>query len=186
MRKPKRLGVAVDMTPMVDVAFLLLIFFMTTTTFKPPEEITIDLPTSLAKYKVPESGVLLISLTRDGQFFGQEGESEPLQRLRVDQVADWVRQGRMRKGAATFIIVRADKNCEYGYMQDLMDQLQVAAANRFVLMTTGEGPEGESVEPPAGEKGDVGRLFPSDEDGRLTLRGESEDSPARKEARWVQ
>ena len=33
----RRIGVAIDMTPMVDIAFLLLIFYMTTTQFKPPE-----------------------------------------------------------------------------------------------------------------------------------------------------
>ena len=35
----RRIGIKIDMTPMVDVAFLLLIFFMTTTSFKPPEQV---------------------------------------------------------------------------------------------------------------------------------------------------
>ena len=39
--KPKRHGVLIDMTPLVDVAFLLLTFFMLTTQFKPPEEVQI-------------------------------------------------------------------------------------------------------------------------------------------------
>jgi len=37
LKKKRRIGISIDMTPMVDVAFLLLIFFMTTTQFKPPE-----------------------------------------------------------------------------------------------------------------------------------------------------
>ena len=36
-RKPKRIGIKIDMTPMVDVAFLLLIFFMCTTVFRKPQ-----------------------------------------------------------------------------------------------------------------------------------------------------
>jgi len=43
-RAPKRIGVKIDMTPMVDVAFLLLIFFMCTTQFKQPEKDKITLP----------------------------------------------------------------------------------------------------------------------------------------------
>ena len=41
---PRRIRVRIDMTPMVDVAFLLLIFFMSTTQFKPPEVVAVKLP----------------------------------------------------------------------------------------------------------------------------------------------
>ena len=48
--KPHRQGYRIDMTPLVDVAFLLLTFFMLTTTFKPSEEVTIVLPASHSEY----------------------------------------------------------------------------------------------------------------------------------------
>ena len=51
--KMKRVGIAIDMTPLVDVAFLLLTFFMMTTQFKPPEAVEIKLPTSHATVKLP-------------------------------------------------------------------------------------------------------------------------------------
>ena len=38
LKKPKRVGISLDMTPLVDIGFLLLIFFMATTVFKPPEK----------------------------------------------------------------------------------------------------------------------------------------------------
>jgi biopolymer transport protein ExbD len=44
-RRPKRrVGIRIDMTPMVDVAFLLLIFFMVTTVFRTPQALEINLP----------------------------------------------------------------------------------------------------------------------------------------------
>ena len=46
LKKKRRIGISIDMTPMVDVAFLLLIFFMTTTQFKPPDQDKISLPES--------------------------------------------------------------------------------------------------------------------------------------------
>ena len=64
LKKKRRIGVAIDMTPMVDVAFLLLIFFMTTTQFQPPEKDKIDLPKSTSEAKSPESDVITIAVTK--------------------------------------------------------------------------------------------------------------------------
>jgi biopolymer transport protein ExbD len=45
LRRPKRrLGIRIDMTPMVDIAFLLLIFYMVTTIFAAPQAMEINLP----------------------------------------------------------------------------------------------------------------------------------------------
>ena len=44
LKKKRRIGVSIDMTPMVDVAFLLRIFFMTTRQYQPPEKDKSDLP----------------------------------------------------------------------------------------------------------------------------------------------
>ena len=65
----KRVGFHIDMTPMVDVAFLLLTFFMLTTKFRPPEPVQIELPSSHAEQKVPESDILTVSVSADNQYF---------------------------------------------------------------------------------------------------------------------
>ena len=44
LKKKRRIGISIDMTPMVDVAFLLLIFFMCTTVFRKPQALEINLP----------------------------------------------------------------------------------------------------------------------------------------------
>src|SRR6266699_296630 len=60
-RKPKRIGIRVDMTPMVDVAFLLLIFFMCTTVFRKPQALEINLPPDpKAKVEIAESNVFTL------------------------------------------------------------------------------------------------------------------------------
>ena len=64
LKKKRRIGVSIDMTPMVDVAFLLLIFFMTTTQFQPPEKDKIDLPKSSSEAKSPESDIITIAVTK--------------------------------------------------------------------------------------------------------------------------
>ena len=79
LKKKRRIGVSIDMTPMVDVAFLLLIFFMTTTQFQPPEKDKIDLPKSSSEAKSPESEIITIAV---------EDAAAPLPRLRRVTDAD--------------------------------------------------------------------------------------------------
>ncbi|MEI6638149.1 MAG: biopolymer transporter ExbD [Chlorobium sp.] len=66
--KAKRVGFRIDMTPMVDVAFLLLTFFMLTTKFRPPEAVRIDLPSSHSQLKLPETDVLTVTVAGDNSF----------------------------------------------------------------------------------------------------------------------
>ncbi len=79
--KSKRIGFRIDMTPMVDVAFLLLTFFMLTTKFRPPEPVQIDLPSSHAEQKVPESDILTVSISGENRYF--IGVSSQPSRIRI-------------------------------------------------------------------------------------------------------
>src|SRR6266702_94260 len=72
LKKKRRIGIAIDMTPMVDVAFLLLIFFMTTTQFKPPEKDKITLPESNSEAKSPESDIITVAVTAPKREYGNQ------------------------------------------------------------------------------------------------------------------
>jgi biopolymer transport protein ExbD len=61
-KKRKRVNIITDMTPMVDIGFLLVIFFMSTYHARPPETVTVDLPFSRSPFKVPESDVMIITI----------------------------------------------------------------------------------------------------------------------------
>ena len=134
MASPKRrIGVRIDMTPMVDVAFLLLIFFMTTTQFKPPEEVSVELPMSSSEIKVPESNTITVVVTEDGKTYLQD-EKGMTAEIPEGGIADALRDARTRKPSA-FIILKGDKNAKYGAMADVMDGFAEANALRFNLMT---------------------------------------------------
>src|SRR5919197_605496 len=72
LKKKRRIGISIDMTPMVDVAFLLLIFFMCTTQFKPPEKERITLPESNSEAKSPESDIITIAVTAPRPEYGNQ------------------------------------------------------------------------------------------------------------------
>ena len=73
--KVPRKSTYVDMTAMTDVAFLLLTFFMLATKLKPEEPVLVDTPSSISEIKLPESDIMLISISKDGRvFFGSDGQ----------------------------------------------------------------------------------------------------------------
>ncbi len=63
--KPPR----IDMTPMVDLFFLLLTFFMLTTSFKPQEAVQVDTPNSISDKTTPEKDVITVFVGKDNKVF---------------------------------------------------------------------------------------------------------------------
>jgi len=72
-----------DMTPFVDVAFLILSFFMLATKFKPPEKVPIDPPGSVNSDQLPENDAVMISIDSAGRvFYAVLSQKEP--KFKVD------------------------------------------------------------------------------------------------------
>ena len=77
--KIPRKSTTIDMTAMCDVAFLLLTFFILTTQFRPEEVVSIDTPSSISDFILPDADVLLLSVGNDGRvFFSMDGKEHRL------------------------------------------------------------------------------------------------------------
>lgn len=59
----------IDMTPMVDLFFLLLIFFILTATFRASDAVMVDTPTSISNTTTPEKHVMTIMVSKDNMVF---------------------------------------------------------------------------------------------------------------------
>ncbi len=141
-RPKRRIGVTIDMTPMVDIAFLLLIFYMATTQFKPPEKESVSLPLSHSEIKVPDKGIINITVNKYDALFVEyitkdtetgeiirESPEVTLRTLNYELTKARVKMGNPE------IIVKADRECSYGAMRKLMSTLQDVGIDHFALMT---------------------------------------------------
>jgi biopolymer transport protein ExbD len=161
LKKMRRIGIAIDMTPMVDVAFLLLIFFMLTTQFKPPEKDKITLPESNSEAKSPETDIITLAVTSPKPENGMQSTVRLIYRRGGQEVSQvilpeavktdlpgFLTQARSANPAAR-MIVKMDKDATYGVMADMMSALQSANAPRFNVQTELEGGGGLFAKKPA-------------------------------------
>ncbi len=113
-RPKRRVGVRIDMTPMVDVAFLLLIFFMVTTVFRTPQALEINLPPDEnVKIEVAESKVLRV-------------------RVLPDDRAYWKTY---RGNKDLVVVIKIDPDAKFNNMVNIIDELDIAGLTRFSLGT---------------------------------------------------
>ncbi|HEY9488556.1 MAG TPA: biopolymer transporter ExbD [Chryseosolibacter sp.] len=81
--KVHRASPSLDMTPMVDLAFLLVAFFMLTTSFAPVEPVAVDIPHSVSEIILPDNDRIIISVAADGRvFFDMDNKGHRAQALR--------------------------------------------------------------------------------------------------------
>lgn len=130
----RRIGIAIDMTPMVDVAFLLLIFFMTTTQFKPPEKIGVELPGSKSEIHVPETKTIILTVNPAGEIYISDEDLSKTQLVALEDLVSAITTWRSRNPAAV-VVVKGDKESDYGVVADVMNALAESNTLRFNLMT---------------------------------------------------
>ncbi len=131
-KKMRRLGVRIDMTPMVDVAFLLLTFFMLTTSMKRPQTMEINLPPdNKVKVEVAQSNLLSLYVSEEGKIFYNIG-TDPLQVVESMGLRPLIVQ-KMQQNPKLITLIKIDRKGKYHYMVDVMDELNLANMTRFSI-----------------------------------------------------
>jgi biopolymer transport protein ExbD len=128
LRRPKRRAkVRIDMTPMVDIAFLLLIFYMVTTVFSQPTMMQISLPSkkdNSESRRVAKSKLLMMFVDKNDFFYYQIGED-----MDQPQMVEFARLAEIIKEKAYAIedlvlLLKVDQNASYTSMVKIIDQIQ--------------------------------------------------------------
>lgn len=130
-KKRRRVGVRIDMTPLVDVAFLLLTFFMLTTTFSLPKVMEINLPPSETKSEITEASLLLLRILEDGRIFWSLGTEKP-RALEMKELRGFFKE-RVNANPNLITLVKVDRKSKYSNMVKIIDELHLAQMTRFSL-----------------------------------------------------
>ena len=132
-RPKRRVGIRIDMTPMVDVAFLLLIFFMVTTVFRTPQALEINLPPDKdVKIEVAESKVLSLRVLPDNRAYWKRG-TDPWARSDVSALGAVLKPFKGNKDLV--VLIKIDREAKFNNMVDIIDELDLANLTRFSLGT---------------------------------------------------
>lgn len=138
LRRPKRrLAIHVDMTPMVDIAFLLLIFYMVTTVFSMPQAMEVNLPPasdldSVPPLKIKESKLLTIRVDEDDNYYWSIGKDlpTPVAEDRIDSLLEAMNKEDKGDGKwdpkrdfNTLIIINPE--ARFSAMVDLLDEIDL-------------------------------------------------------------
>jgi biopolymer transport protein ExbD len=132
LRRPKRrIGIRIDMTPMVDIAFLLLIFYMVTTIFSAPQSMEIVLPPKDAdktKIELKESNVLQLLVDTEGNIFWfNKTATNPMELPQYLPSQD-LRQFLLKKNQENpnlVTVIRLEKDAKFDNMVYIFDEIQV-------------------------------------------------------------
>ncbi|MEO6175484.1 MAG: biopolymer transporter ExbD [Flavobacterium circumlabens] len=95
--KMKKKSTSTDMTAMCDVAFLLLTFFILTATAKVPEALPVDMPSSVAQTKLPDTDLAIITIGK-----GADGKSKVFFDIKGREIRKRTLEGMGAKLGVTF------------------------------------------------------------------------------------
>ena len=137
-----RVSIYIDMTPMVDVAMLLLIFFMVTTVFRNPQAMELNLPPS-DKIDVPESNVLTLAVRDDGNMYQRVGRN-PWQPIRISEVTPAI-ENLVAQRPQIIALIKVSAAAPYHHVVDIMDELNLARFNRLSILRL-ENPDLQEVQ----------------------------------------
>jgi biopolymer transport protein ExbD len=127
--KSKKDGSLLDITPVVDTVFILLIFFVLSLNFISTPGIRVDLPKATAKEITPEKKDLRVVITSKNQLYLNEKPVD-LKDLREE----FNKAGRSDRGD-TQILIQADQQVTHGKVVEVMDLARSAGLHRLAIVT---------------------------------------------------
>ena len=147
-KRAKKMSTKIDMTPMVDLAFLLLTFFMLTTTFAKPNVMQLTMPVKktddVEDTKIKASQAMTILLGKDNKAYYYFGLNTPLDKtvpkpeMKVTNFsANGIRQvllTRQRQQPEPIILIKPTDDSKYRNMVDILDEMNITNQKKYALV----------------------------------------------------
>jgi biopolymer transport protein ExbD len=136
--RPRRPDPVLDITPMIDIVFQLVLFFMVSTTFVSAPAIQVDLPRANTEVVLSEQDDVSLWITKDGAVFvGDDAVTLEQLNARLQSAA--------KKDPNTLVVVKADAGVPHGRVVTVMDLARSIGLTRLAIATeANEESEGEA------------------------------------------
>ena len=125
-----------EMTPLIDVVFLLLIFFMLTTTFDERSAFKIDLPKSTAAKTKETLKEVQVLVDKDKNIYLSYTENNRSQQEKLE-LSNFVSavSVKLNNSQSKDVIISADKTIDYGFIVEIMSLLKESGASAINIDT---------------------------------------------------
>lgn len=143
VKKQARKEARVDMTPMVDLGFLLITFFIFTTTINSPKAFKLNIPDDTAKdeeqTEAKASGAFTVLLSKNNQVYYYEGQLASDGANFKSSNFKEIRAEILKKKANTpekdlVVIIKPDETSVYKNVVDMLDEMQIADIRRYAIV----------------------------------------------------
>ncbi len=160
VKKGKKLSTRVDLTPMVDLGFLLITFFIFTTTMSQPTAFKLFLPDDKVipedQNKAKESGVLTIMMGADNHIYYYEGQlkadgsnflsasyngENSIREIILKKKADVRSRSRDAENPEKdfVVVIKPSAVCNYQNVVDILDEMAINVVKKYALVDISEG-----------------------------------------------
>ncbi len=140
VKKSKKHSTRVDLTPMVDLGFLLITFFIFTTTVSQATSMNLNMPKDTKDpnldTKVKESGSLTLLLGKQNVIYYYFGnDPAKMQTTGYKNVRDVILKKKKSTPASDlFIIIKPDKDATYKNAVDILDEMDINEISRYAMV----------------------------------------------------
>ena len=159
VKKGKKLSTRIDLTPMVDLGFLLITFFMFTTTMAKPKTMEINMPfkdptVKVDESKIKESVALTVLLSKDNRVYYYEGlatdatkppdvkvtyfrAKDGIRDEIIDKkkrIDDLIRGGALLASDKITVLIKPDSNSTYNDLVNILDEMSINDVRTYAII----------------------------------------------------
>ncbi|GEO11074.1 ExbD/TolR family protein [Segetibacter aerophilus] len=144
--KTKKLSTRVDLTPMVDLGFLLITFFIFTTTMSQPTTMRLVLPDDTGEaMPTKESGALTLLPSSNGSVYFYEGalEKGKFKVSNLEEIRNLILIKKRRTSEKDFfVIIKPGNACVYRDVVNVLDEMTINDVKRYAIADISNEEEG--------------------------------------------
>ncbi|KXK58028.1 MAG: biopolymer transporter ExbD [Chlorobi bacterium] len=127
VKKPKRIGFKLDMTPLVDVAFLLLTFFMFATTMAQPQIMEMSVPPDITTpVEVAQSDLFTLYVSNKEHLFYNTGIDPTMRKIDIKDLKNLAVQKNAERENDLITSLKVDPAASYATVVNILDELNLA------------------------------------------------------------